>query len=119
MKGTRASRLTLGERMWLWRKELGLTQADGAYGAGVSLHAWRRAERGLTVSAASAMAIEARVPVYYFGKLAAVMVARLLRRRSRLTLAALAEDYGVSRVTYLKMERERAPGLIRWLVAGR
>lgn len=87
-------RLTPAERLWLWRRLAGLTQAAAAGRLRVPLRSYQRAEAGNTGCIAPP-----RAPRPSPGDLCA-----LARRRSGLSLREAARRLGVSHVTLLARE---------------
>lgn len=91
--------LTNGERLWLWRKRLGLTPREAAARRGVNVLHWSDSEHDVST--------HVKVPLDSDATDAELL--RVLRRRSCERRHVLAERLGVSHVTWLKWERSTPP----------
>lgn len=89
------AKLTVGERLWLWRDRAGLSQAEAARHFDLALKAYKKLE---TDKAGTVSLAAPRVALRRGERL------RLMRRRSGKRLKMLAKEFGVSHVTFLAME---------------
>lgn len=89
------SDLTLAERVFLYRRRAGLTQAEAAEEAGVSVYQYRALERGEREDPVS-------VPL---GRLRPHERCVILRRRAGLTIDRFAQLVRLSRWWVVQMER--------------
>jgi len=97
---------TPGERLWLARKGLGLSQVQAAALAGVGETAYGKAEKVLFGAPTPF-----KSPFPPISKPSLPVLLALARRRSGLGLDGTAAALGVSKVTLLAWERDGGPGL--------
>lgn len=95
--------LTGGERLWLWRRRLGLNQRDMGARLGVGEEIYLLAEKDRPGFAASALRRSAPIPP--LGPTTLPEALRLARRRSGKGSREAANSLGFSHVTLLAAER--------------
>lgn len=99
------SRLGQGERLWVWRKQEGLTGHEAAARLGVGRGLFWEAEAG-----------RRELPVAYpsIGRPGLPLLLRLARKRSGIGLVELAYRLSTTHPTLLLREREGDHGLRAW-----
>jgi DNA-binding XRE family transcriptional regulator len=93
-----------GERLWLWRRQLGITQETAAAMLGLTTKKYWEMELDLT-------RYVTKLPSLY--KMAPGDLCALARRRHGLGLRDTAKLFGISHTELLRRERHSDPRLIR------